>query len=103
MCAAWNQEYDADSNRPTVAASAPYRHVFPRPENCRTETAPETAYAPASELFSEHLLQHVLIKRQVSHQRFQLLLLVFQLWQSRQFRDPHAGYAPLPLVECLFL
>jgi hypothetical protein len=44
----------------------------------------------------------VLIKRQVRHQRFQLLVLVFQLSQPRQLRDPHARYPPLPLVEGLF-
>src|SRR5215212_3247811 len=91
-----------DSNRRTAAVSAPDRLVFPRPENYCTETAPGPVCAPASELFSEHLLQHVLVEGQVSHQRFQFLVLVFQLSQPGQLRDPHARYPPLPLIQGLF-
>src|SRR5215472_9794932 len=93
---------DCGSSKRTAVRLIPYRPAFPILGSYCKETQPTPVSALALELFSEHLLQHVLVKGQVSYQRFQFLVLVFQLAQPRQLRYPHARHSALPLVESLF-
>ncbi len=58
--------------------------------------------AQASELFSQHLLEHVLIKGEIGDQRLESLVFVFELPQACEFGDTHAGELFLPAVESLF-
>ncbi len=49
-----------------------------------------------------HLLQHVLVQRQISYQLLELGVLFFELAQAPQFRYAHAAILLLPAVEGLF-
>ena len=53
----------------------------------------------ASELFSNHLIQNVLVQRQIRHKPLQSRVLVLELAQSSQFAHPQARVLLLPDVE----
>ncbi len=57
---------------------------------------------PALELFSNHLLEHVLVKREIGDQLLELTVFLFQLAEAMQLRYAHASEALLPAVEGLF-
>ncbi len=57
--------------------------------------------APALELFSEHLLEHVLVEREIGNQRLQFLVLIFELSKSGQPGDAHPGELTFPPVAGL--
>ena len=57
----------------------------------------------ASELFSDHFLEHVLAQDQIRYEPLDLLVLVAQLPQLSQLRHSHASELPAPRVERLRL
>jgi hypothetical protein len=54
--------------------------------------APERADAEASQLFSDDLLQHVPVQREVRHQLLQLGIVIAQLAQLSQLASPIPEY-----------
>jgi len=63
--------------------------------------APTHAGAEALELFSDDLLQHVAIERQIRHELLQLAVLLAQLPQLSQFTQTYPAVLSLPGVKCL--
>jgi hypothetical protein len=66
-----------------------------------TSRATAMDVAKASGLFSQHILKHLFIQAQVSHQLFQLPVLLLQDLSPPNFRYSHAGKFPLPSIEGL--
>lgn len=57
--------------------------------------------AEALEFYSDDLLQHVPIERQIRHQPLQLRVLIAHLSQLSQLAQTHTGVLPLPDVTHL--
>ncbi|ALX82748.1 hypothetical protein APT56_05930 [Achromobacter denitrificans] len=53
----------------------------------------------AFRLFSHHLLQDLLVQRQISHDAPQACVLVLELFELTQFTHPEIGVFLLPRVE----
>ncbi len=62
---------------------------------------PAHAGPEALQLFSDNLLQHVPIERQIGHEAFQLGILLTELPQFAQFAEAEPRILPLPHVERL--
>jgi hypothetical protein len=60
---------------------------------------PAGAVSRPSELLSHHLLQDLLVQRQVRHDAFEPGVLIFKLLQLAQLRNPKVGVLLLPRAE----
>jgi hypothetical protein len=71
------------------------------PESPSVQIAPDPGAGRALELFSEDLLQHVLIEGEISHKLLEFAILLFPLAQSPQLGDAHTSELAFPAVERL--
>src|ERR1700686_1569767 len=73
-----------------------------RSGSARVSSAPAPGVGSASELFSRHLRQDMLVECEIGDQAFQPRVLVAQLSQLLEFGEPQVAVALLPEVEARF-
>src|SRR6267378_4550946 len=71
----------------------------PSPRNAPESTGPAHDGAPASELFSDHLAQDVLIEREIGYETLQARVLITQLAQLVDLGEPELRVLLLPEVK----
>src|SRR5215510_11828196 len=77
-------------------------HASRSPGSARGSSGQSRAAVPASDLFSEHLLQDVPIEREIPHHALQPRVLLLELLQPPQLGDPEIRVLLLPDVEGRF-
>jgi hypothetical protein len=65
------------------------------------DTPPPRAFCRASPFFSQHILQHGLVQRQVCDDLLELAILFLELFEPTQLREAQARELPFPGVERL--
>ena len=84
---------------PLGSADNPCKPFEYPPGNDRSDGRRALSAAPASELFSEIVLQHDLVKTGIDNQLLELAILLLQLAHPSQLRDTNACILLLPRVE----
>src|SRR5882762_4177929 len=75
------------------------RPCAPSPRSAPKSTGPAHGVALASELFSDHLAQDVLIEREVGHQALEARVLIAQLAELADLGEPELRVLLLPQVK----
>ena len=82
---------DSDSDTCLVPSEEPGRHAARSPDTGRVNDRPSDVAPRASELFSEHILQHRLIQAQIGNQLFQPAVLFLELFHLPSLIGLHAN------------
>ena len=78
---------------------SPYRPVVRRYRRPAADGARSCAGRRASPFFSQDILQHRLVQREIRHHPLQLRVLVFKLFEAADLGDAHTGVNFLPAVK----
>src|SRR4030095_6065663 len=90
---------DSDSDTCLAPSEEPGRHAARSPDTGRVNDRPSDGAPRASELFSEHILQHPLIQAQICNQLFQPAVLFLQLLHLPSLIGLHANVLLLPSIK----